>query len=117
MKQRLTERYIINLMREEWTKKVNFLIEKKSKPKKSNKPGDGLTLQVDVDGDGEPESVIDRGFKVEKINDPMSGLSYDVEFIDDDNGTVTLKRPDAKGTKFNSFTVSQKDFEQQYRRK
>jgi len=115
MKQRLTERYIINLMREEWTKKVNSLIEKKSKPKKSNKPGDSLTLQIDVDGDGKPENVIDQGFKVEKINDPMSGLVYDVESIDYPNKKVTLKRTDDTGTKV--FTVPFEDFKQQYGRK
>lgn len=115
MKQKLTERYIIDLMKEEWDIKVHSLLEK-TKKTSSKEQGEGLSVNFDVDGDGYKENVISPGLKVEKISGgPMSGLVYDVVSVD--KGTVTLSRPDVNGTKKKMITITRQEFEADYKRK
>lgn len=115
MKQKLTERYIINLMKEEWDNKVRSLLEK-AKKTDAIEPGEGLTINFDVDGDGYKENVISPGLKVQKASDdPMSGLNYDV--VSNDGNTVKLSRPDAKGKRKKMITITRDAFEADYKRK
>jgi len=98
MLQKLTERYIINLMREEWTKKVqSLLVEKKMKSKSKKSPEKGkrhLENEVDVDGDGHTEMVISPGLKVTCQNGPMKGTDYTVLRVG--RNEVELTRPDTR---------------------
>lgn len=96
MLQKLTERYIINLMREEWTKKVqSLLVEKKMKSKKSPEKGKRhLKFEIDVDGDGHAEMVISPGLKVTCQNGPMKGTDYTILRVG--GNEVELTRPDTK---------------------
>ncbi len=111
MQQKLTERYVIDLMKEEWDKKVHSLLEKKKKSK-SDASG-GLKVDFDVDGDGYKENVISPGLKVVDITDgPMKGQLYDVVSVDKD--TVTLGRADAAGKEKLQFTITRQEFEAKY---
>jgi hypothetical protein len=122
MKHKLTENYIINIMREEWRKKIDSLISEspKEKPK-------GLKLQFDVDSDGSKESVIGAGLKVQKkkpssknVNvkgDPSAGLVYTVVSVNDRDGTVTLKRPDPLSKSEKTIVITKKEFENEFERK
>jgi len=121
MKHKLTENYIINIMREEWKKKIDSLISES----KEEKPR-GLKMHVDVDGDGSKENVIDVGLKVQKkkpsdkkINvkgDPSIGLIYTVASVNDRDGTVTLSRP-GSGDGDKTIVITKKAFESEYERK
>ncbi|NBV29132.1 hypothetical protein EBR43_09340 [bacterium] len=123
MKQKLTGNYIINLMREEWQKKVNSLLSET--PSQKKKPR-GLKMQVDVDGDGSKENVIDVGLKVQKkmpddkrINvkgDPTSGLVYTVVSVNDQDKTITLSRPDSSNGE-KTIVITKQAFENEYQRK
>jgi len=109
MQQKLTERYIIDLMKKEWDKKVNSLLEKKSNAKTSG----GLKVDFDVDGDGYKENVISPGLKVVDITDgPMKKQLYDVVSVDKD--TVTLSRAAASGKEKLQFTITRQEFEANY---
>jgi hypothetical protein len=109
MNHKLTEKYIINLMKEEWDKKVQSFVEKS---KKSNEKD--ISVDFDVDGDGHTETVISPGLKVtNKNDDPMSGLEYTVVALN--AKTVTLSRPDVNGSKTKAFTITREDFETNYK--
>jgi len=122
MKHKLTENYIINIMREEWKKKIDSLIYESSKEKPK-----GLKLQFDVDSDGSKESVIGAGLKVQKkkpagknVNvkgDPLAGLVYTVVSVNDRDGTVTLNRPDPSNKTEKTIVITKKEFENEYERK
>ena len=60
MKQKLTERYVIDLMKEEWDKKVHSLLEKSSE--QSKKPETGLKTYVTIDG--KQKNILSKGLKV-----------------------------------------------------
>jgi len=121
MKHKLTENYIINIIREEWQKKVNSLISESNKEKPR-----GLRMQVDVDGDGSKENVIDVGLRVQKkkptdkrVNvksDPSMGLVYTVVSVNDRDGTVTLGRP-GSGDGDKTIVITKQAFESEYERK
>jgi len=121
MKHKLTENYIINIMREEWQKKVNSLISESNKEKPH-----GLRMQVDVDGDGSKENVIDVGLRVQKkkptdkrVNvksDPSMGLVYTVVSVNDRDGTVILGRP-GSGDGDKTIVITKQAFESEYERK
>jgi effector-binding domain-containing protein len=117
MELKLTERYIINLMKEEWDKKVRSLLENK-----------GLEVKVDVDKDGQKESVISQGLKVVKKkpsqkgklvkdSDPLIGTLYTVDSVNDHEGTITLSRADQNGKDKKTIVVTTKEFEDNYKRK
>lgn len=126
MKQKLTEGYIINLMKEEWTKKVNSILEK------SEKRMDDLKVHMDIDGDGSKETVISPGLRVKRKGpeadkkdskkpvlkaDPSAGLVYDIESVNDQDNTVTLSRPDIDGAGKKTIVITRKEFEANYERK
>jgi len=112
MKQKLTERYIIDLMKEEWDKKVHSLLEK---------PETGTGLEVFANIDGKSEDVLSAavGLKVKKKaskGDPMSGLNYDVVDVNVKDKTVTLSRPAATGGDTKEVIVTLQDFQDNYER-
>jgi hypothetical protein len=92
MKKKLTQKDLINLMKEEWDKKVSSLLE----------TDDSLTMTTIING--KKLNVISAGLKVKK-----DGLTYVVSAID--NKTVTLRRPDSK-----EFTITSKELEDDYER-
>jgi len=125
MKQKITEKYIIGLMKEEWKKKIQLLSESDDKQ-------DNIKMSIDIDGDGSKEDVISPGLKVVKKSlkmnneksknlnykgDPSVGLAYDVVSIDNRSGTVTLSRPEADGSGKKTFVITKKEFEDNYKRK
>lgn len=109
MIQKLTERYIIDLMREEWDNKVqSLLVEKKSKVglNKDHKKGKRrLENEIDVDGDGQPEMVIDRGLRITCKRGPLKGTEYTIDDVDEANDQVVLKRGNLLGREV-SLTIS-----------
>ena len=117
MKQKLTERYIIDLIKEEWDKKVDSLLEKPNK--QSEKPETGLKVFANIDGKTEDVLSSAIGLKVKKKvskGDPMSGLNYDVVDVDVKRKTVTLSRQGATGEDTRQITVSFPDFQNNYKR-
>jgi hypothetical protein len=117
MKQKLTERYIINLIKEEWDKKVHSLLEKPNK--QSKKPETGLKVFANIDGKIEDILSAAIGLKVKKKTskgDPMSGLNYDIADVNVKDKTVTLSRPAATGGDTKQVIVSLQDFEDNYER-
>ena len=114
MIQKLTETYIINLMREEWNNKVqSFLIEKKSKSKGPAEKGKRhLQDLVDVDGDGHSEMVISPGLKVTCQNGPMKGTDYDVVSVS--KNEVVLGRADVDGRTKKHITITLDDLKSNY---
>jgi hypothetical protein len=108
MKQKLTERYVIDLMKEEWDKKVHSLLEKSSE--QSKKPETGLKTYVTIDG--KQKNILSKGLKVTKkksVGDPTSGMDYKVVDVSLRDKTITLQRFDQK-----SFTISLQEFEDNY---
>ena len=109
MIQKLTERYIIDLMREEWTNKVQSLLtEKKSKkPINKDKKRGKRSLQnsIDVDGDGQPEMVIDPGLRITCNSGPFKGTDYTIVSVDEGSQQVKLSRSNLQG-KMVFLTVS-----------
>jgi hypothetical protein len=117
MKQKLTERYIIDLMKEEWDKKVHSLLEKPNK--QSKKPETGLKVFANIDGKSEDVLSAAVGLKIKKKaskGDPMSGLNYDVVDVNVKDKTVTLSRPAATGGDTKQVIVSLQDFQDNYER-
>jgi hypothetical protein len=117
MERKLTERYIIDLMKEEWDRKIHSLLEKPSK--KQDRPQTGLKLFANIDGKSEDVLSAAIGLKVKKKmskGDPMSGLNYDVKDVNVKDKTVTLSRPSATGTDTKEVVVSLQDFQDNYER-
>lgn len=111
MAQKLTERYVINLMKEEWTNKVkSVLLEKEAKPVEKGKRR--LKDLIDVDGDGYSEMVIGPGLKVTCKNGPLKGIDYDVVSVG--KNEVVLSRGDINGQGKKQVTISLDDFKTNY---
>ena len=120
MKQKLTERYVIDLMKEEWDKKIIFLIDES----KSIKKNADLKVFIKVPGDGK-KNVISPGLKVKKkshdVGDKHFSLNvpdqlvYDVEDVSDKE--IDLSRPSPEGDKKVLTPITIKDFEANYERK
>ena len=123
MKQRLTERYVIDLMKEEWDKKVRSFAEKKDK--KTLKKNTNLEVNVDVDGDGHKEIVISPGLKVRKKQHDPNGKKYNSSVFDSlvyevesaDGKEVVLSRIGDDGQKKILKPITVQDFEDNYERK
>ena len=123
MKQRLTERYVIDLMKEEWDKKVRSFVEKKEK--KTLKKNTNLEVNVDVDGDGHKENVISPGLKVRKKQHDPNGKKYNSSVFDSlvyevesaDGKEVVLSRIGDDGQKKILKPITVQDFEDNYERK
>jgi hypothetical protein len=92
MKKKLTQKDVINLMKEEWDKKISSLLE----------TDDNLTMTAIING--KKQNVISAGLKVKK-----DGLTYVVSAVNDKS--VTLRRPDSK-----EFTITSKELEDDYER-
>jgi len=108
-KKKLTEKYLIKLMREEWIKKLRPLLNE------SSQSIDELKVSFDVNRDGRPENVISPGLRVRKKDTALSadvspGLVYDVEDVDVKGQTITLKRPDDQ----REFDLTIKQFQDEY---
>lgn len=117
MKKRLTERYVIDLMREEWEKKLHSFVEKskmsdtKTSKKVPPKGEKDLEINFDVNKDGHKEMVISPGLNVTNKSDPFPGLKYQV--VDVDSKTVKLSRAGGNGEK-KIITITREDFEKNY---
>jgi len=94
---KLSEKEIIRLMREEWTKKVNGLLSEKAE-----KTSDNLKMLARVNG--KEKLVISPDLKVEKDN-----FLYTV--VDANEKEVTLKKPSGE-----EFTITSKEFEEEFER-
>lgn len=117
MKKKLTERYIIDLMKEEWDKKVHSLFEKSNK--KHDKPEASLKVYADINGEHEDVLSAAIGLKVKKKafkGDPMSGLNYDVKDVNIQDKTVILSRPSNTSGNTKEVVVSLQDFQDNYTR-
>jgi len=114
MIQRLTERYIINLMQEEWSNKVqSLLVEKKSKSSRKIEKGKRRVEDfVDVDGDGRSEMIISPGLKVTSKSGPMKGTDYEVVNVHGDK--VVLSRTDIHGMTKKHITITIDDLKSNY---
>ena len=117
MKQKLTERYIIDLMKEEWNKKIHSLIEMSDK--QTNKPKTGLNAFAKIGGKREDVLSAAIGLKVKKKaskGDPMAGINYDVSDVNIQDNTITLKRPASGNMNTKKIIISLQDFEDNYER-
>ena len=121
MERKLTERYIIDLMKEEWDRKIHSLLENS----KSIKKDTDLKVLARVDNKDGLKNVISPGLKVKKKSQDKNGkkypssvpdqLVYDVERVSDTE--IDLSRPSPDGDKKVLTPITVKDFEDNYERK
>lgn len=110
---RLTEQQILQLMREEWNKRVeSFLHENIEEKKKKSKPDTDLSVEVPVKG--KKEVVISPGLKVKSKPEFGQGLLYTVASVNPTNKTIVLSHEKDSGTV--KRTVTWDEFNKQYER-
>ena len=114
---KLTEREVIQIMREEWNARLNSLIEKKEPTEKSEKKPD-TDLSVEVPLAGEKQVVISPGLKVKSKGGKKNvggGFLYTVASVDKNNRKVTLQHDKESGPVLRTLSWDEfnKEFERQ----
>lgn len=109
---KLTEKQILQLMREEWNKRVESFLHENLKEKKSKKPDTDLSVEVPVKGKN--EIVISPGLKVKSKPEFGQGLLYTVDSVNSSNKTIVLSHEKDSGTV--KRTVTWDEFNKQYER-
>jgi hypothetical protein len=112
---KLTEREVIEIMREEWNARLNSLTEKKPAEKSEKKPDTDLSVEVPLAG--EKQVVISPGLKVKSKNGKKNvggGLLYTVKNVDKGTRKVTLQHDKESGPVLR--TLSWEEFNKEFER-
>jgi hypothetical protein len=110
---KLTEKEVIKLLREEWTKKLESFLPEKSKSEKKEKTDTDLSVEFPLKG--EKEIVISPELKVKSKKGVRQGLLYTVSDVNPADKTITLTHYKEDGAVNTTITFDEfvKEFERQ----